>query len=294
MIEYVIFLLISIVIYTVLVQSYNLVLGYIGSLHLGHIGFYAVGAYTSALLTINGVPFLISLLTATAMGALVGFLVGLPSMRLKRDYLAIATLAFGEIIRLTAANWISLTNGPLGITKIPRPTIFGYVFQSSTSTLLLYLLLAGIAQFIMYKIIHSPYGKVIETIREDELASRALGKNTTRIKLQVFTISAGFAAFAGCLYAHAFNYIDPTLYKISETATLLIMVILGGLGNFWGAIAGAFGTYFIFEPIRFLPISATILGPLRRFLYAITFIIIILFRPQGLIGKLKKEPIKKS
>lgn len=287
MIEYIIFLLIIVIIFSVLVQSYNLALGYTGILHLGHIGFYAIGAYTSALLTLNHIPFLLALLISTFFGALAGLLVGLPAIRLRGDYLALATLGFGEIIRLVALNWTDVTRGPLGVTAIPRPEVFGFIFRSGFSTLLLYLLLGGIIHLLIYKIVNSPYGRVIETIREDETASKALGKNTAKVKLQVLAISAAGAAFAGSLYAHAFNFIDPSLFRIIEMSTILIMIILGGLGSFWGPIIGTTAVYVIFEPIRFLPIPIEILGPIRRLLYALIFILIILYRPQGLIGRMK-------
>lgn len=287
MIEYITYLLTTIIILSIIAQSYNLTLGYTGIVHLGQIGFQAIGAYTSAILTIHGVPFLIALFIATIFGGIAGFLIGLPSIRLRADYLTITTLGFGEIIRLIAINWVDLTNGPLGITGIPKPEIFGIKFISLTSIFILYLIIGVIVHAIFYKIIHSPYGKVIESIKEDEIAAKSLGINTNMIKLQVLTISAAAAALSGSLLAHMFNYIDPTMFKINEMATILIITIVGGLGNFWGAIAGAFAINIIFEPLRFLPFPIGVIGAIRRTAYAVIFIAIILFRPQGVIGKNK-------
>ncbi|MEK7544709.1 MAG: branched-chain amino acid ABC transporter permease [Patescibacteria group bacterium] len=298
MIEQIFFLLILITIGTILTQSYNISLGYTGIFHLGHIGFYAIGAYTAGILsTTFQTSFLMNILLAFLFAGFAGFLIALPAIRLKSHYLALATLGFGEIIRIILLNWVSLTGGPLGITSIPAPKILGVTFDGNFEKLVLYAGIAIVIHSIIYKIVKSPYGKILESIREDEIAAESLGKNVNKIKLQALTLSAGFAGIAGALYAHGLYYIDPAIFTIHVMIFVLVMTITGGIGNFWGAIVGPFVIYGIFEPLRFFGSTGTILGvdinigALRIALYAAIFVIIIILRPQGIIGirKLTKK-----
>lgn len=287
MLAFLTFLIFRIASVSISVQGYNLMLGYTGIFSLGHVGFSAIGAYTTAILAIHGVPFIGSLLVGMALCALGGLLLGFPTLRLKGHYLALATLGMSEIIRLVALNWTSLTNGPIGITAIPRPAIFGFRFQSDFSVMLLYLAIAALVHFFLYRLIHSPYGKVLEAIREDEVAAQSLGKNVFRYKMQVLILGAVLAGMDGILYAHAFNFIDPTIFKIPDMVLLLTMIIVGGLGNFWGAIVGPTVMVALFEGLRFVHLPAGFVGPLRMMIYSTIFIAVIIFRPQGIIGRLK-------
>lgn len=295
MFEQILFILMLVVISSLYTQSYNLAIGYTGIFHLAHAAFVGIGAYTAAIFSVNfGTPFLLTLPLSFIIGAMTGFLVGLPAIRLRSHYLALATLGFGEIIRLIFLNWTELTNGPVGINKIPAPEIFGRIFDSNGEKLLLYGIIAAITHFLIYKIAHSPYGKVLESIREDEIASESLGKKVTGKKLEVLAISGGFGGMAGALYAHGLHFIDPSLWNIPAMVFTLVMLITGGIGNFWGAIIGPLVIYGIFEPLRFFGSSSEIfgiqlnIGALRMMLYALTFILIIILRPEGLLSRLKK------
>lgn len=295
MFEQILFILMLVTISSLYTQSYNLAIGYTGIFHLAHAAFIGIGAYTAAILSVNfGTPFLITLPLSFIIAAITGLLVGIPAIRLRSHYLALATLGFGEIIRLIFLNWTQLTNGPLGINKIPAPKIFGLIFDTNGEKLFLYAIIAALIHFLIYKIAHSSYGKVLESIREDEVASESLGKKVVQKKLQILAISAGFGGMAGALYAHGLHFIDPSLWNIPAMVFTLVMLITGGIGNFWGAILGPLVIYAIFEPLRFLGSSSEIfgielnIGALRMMLYALTFIIIILLRPEGILSRLKK------
>jgi branched-chain amino acid transport system permease protein len=296
MFEATLFTILAIIVISISTQAYNLVIGYAGMMHLGHIGFYAIGAYTAAILSTElGTPFLGTLIMSFLIAAIAGFLIGIPTIRLRGDYLTIGTLGFSEVIRLIITNWYSVTGGALGIDKIPDPAIAGFTFHTTTEKVALYIVIAAILHFIMWKIIHSPYGKVIESIREDEKAAQALGKNVVRHKLEILTISAGIAGVAGAMYAHGYyNYINPTVFQVNEMVFILLYIIIGGMGTFWGAIIGPIIAQLIFEIIRMVGNGTFAgfelnIGAVRQMLYALIFMIIIIMRPQGIMGKIKKR-----
>ena len=220
---YVDHLLILICIYIILAVSLNLIVGFTGILNLGHAAFFGIGAYTSALLVLAGAPFIIGVLAAFLIAGLCGLLIGIPSLRLRGDYLAIATLGFGEIIRSIIKNWTSLTRGPLGIPGIPKPSFF-MSFDTSFKFLVLAIVLAALTVFVITKIVHSPFGRVLRAIREDELAAQAIGKNTTRYKMTALVIGAAFAGIAGSLYAHYITFIDPSTFTMIESILILSLI----------------------------------------------------------------------
>src|SRR3989344_1546036 len=211
---YVIHLLILVGIYIILAISLNLAMGFTGLLNIGHVAFYGIGAYTSALLALNlGFPFWISLLIGGLIAALFGLLLAIPTVKLKGDYLAIATLGFAVIIENIFRNWISLTRGPLGLPGIPKPNLFGFTFSGFSYLILVLFFLLITYLFVRY-IVNSPYGRVLKSIREDELVALSLGKNVVRYKTQALIISAFFAGVAGSLYAHYITFIDPSSFTI--------------------------------------------------------------------------------
>ncbi len=191
---YLIHLLILVGIYLILAISLQLAVGFTGLLNLSHIAFYAIGAYVSALLALSGFPFWLCLLAAGIAAMLFGFLLALPTNKLKGDYLALATLGFSFVIYAVALNWTSLTRGPLGLPGIPKPSLFGFTFSDNFNFLLLTFAIALISYFIIKKITSSPFGKVLEATRDDELATRILGKNTFKIKSLALASSAFFAS----------------------------------------------------------------------------------------------------
>lgn len=277
--------------FIILSQGYNLVIGYTGLVHIGHIAFMAMGAYTSSLLTLAGVSFWISVLLGILFPAVMGFILGFPTVRFREDYLAIATLAFAETVRSILINWKSVTEGALGLPGIPRPSFFGYELDTLPEYFLFVVIITILVNLFIYRITHSPFGRVLETIREDELASLALGKNITKYKVTALTIGAALAGLAGILNAHFTTYIDPFLFGLDRMAFVLLIVMLGGAGRFWGPIVATFVLYGIFEGLRFVPLPSAVLGALRWIIFGLALTTIMVLKPTGLLGKklLKKK-----
>jgi len=286
---YFIHLLILIGIYIILATSLQLAIGFTGLLNLGHIAFFAIGAYTAALLTLNGVPFLIAFLLAGVLAMLSGFLLSFLTKKLKGDYFALATMAFTFVIYSIALNWTGLTRGPLGLPGIPRPSLFGISFSSNFSFLILTLIIVLISYLIIKKITISPFGKVLEAIRDDELATKVLGKNTFKMKSYALAISAFFAGIAGSLYAHYINYIDPSSFTLLQLIPILVIVIVGGLASLKGTILATIVLILLPELLRFIGMPSAILGPMRQIIYALILILILIYKPKGFYGKVELE-----
>lgn len=282
---YVIHLLILVGIYSILAISLNLAMGFTGLLNIGHVAFYGIGAYTSALLALNfGLPFWIGLLAGGFLAGLFGLLVAVPTVRLKGDYLAIATLGFAIIIESIFRNWMSLTRGPLGLPRIPKPVLFGFSF-SGFSYLLLVIFFVALTYVFVKHITETPFGRVLKAIREDELAASSLGKNVIKYKSQALFISAFLAGVAGSLYAHYITFIDPSSFSILESILIISMIIVGGLASVSGSIIGAFVLVLIPEALRFLHLPSSMIGALRQMIYAGLLIILLIKRPQGILGE---------
>jgi branched-chain amino acid transport system permease protein len=276
---------ILICIYIVLTTSLNLIVGFTGLLNIGHAAFFGIGAYTSALLTLLGVPWIFALIAGFIMAGIFGFLIAVPCLRLRGDYLAIATLGFGEIIRAIMKNWVGLTRGPLGIPGIPKAELFGYAFNTPAKFLILSIIIAAIVVFIIYRITHSPFGRVLRSIREDEIAAQAMGKDIVRYKVTATVLGAAFAGIAGSMYAHYITFIDPTTFTLSETILILCMVVLGGMGSIKGSVIGAIILIILPEPIRFLGLPTSAAAALRQMIYAVILIALMLKRPEGIFGE---------
>lgn len=251
-----------------LAVSLNLINGFTGQFSIGHAGFFGIGAYASAYLTvIHDIPFLLALVLGALFSALIGICIGLPTLRLKGDYLAIATLGFGEIIRVVILN-IPAVGGARGFSGISRETTFGTAYLFMIVTVV-----------IIKNFIRSKHGRACIAIREDELASEALGINTTLYKVAAFTIGALFAGLAGGLYSHFMGYINPAANQIGfiKSIDILIMVVLGGLGSITGSVGAAILLTLIPEFLRGL-------AEYRMIVYPIILILIMLFRPTGILG----------
>lgn len=284
--NYLLHLFIIICIYAILAMSLNIALGFTGLLNLGHVAFYAIGAYTSALLALNfGVPFWVGMVAGGLLATAFGYLLSFPTLKLKGDYLALGTLGFAIIIEAFLKNWTWLTRGPLGLPGIPKPELFGYPIRTLGSYALLVLALAIVTYVILRLIIDSPFGRVLKAVRDDEIAAKTLGKNTFRAKACALMISAFFAGIAGALYAHYITFIDPTSFSILETILVFSMVLIGGTGSLLGSIAGAALLVLLPEPLRFLPLPSSIIGGMRQAIYALLLILVIMKRPQGLLGE---------
>ncbi|MCC9000229.1 MAG: high-affinity branched-chain amino acid ABC transporter permease LivM [Candidatus Contendobacter sp.] len=286
-------------IYVMLGLGLNIVVGFAGLLVLGYAAFYAVGAYAYALLAQHfGLSFWLCLPIAGALAALTGFLLGLPVLRLRGDYLAIVTLGFGEITRLLLNNLNVLTGGPDGIGNIPRPTLFGLEFNRRASeggatfhdffglnysgdygVIFLYLLglaLVLLILFVINRLLRMPLGRAWEALREDEIACRSLGLNPTVIKLSALTLSAAFAGLAGAFFATRQGYINPESFTFIESAMVLAIVVLGGMGSQWGVMLAAIA-------ITALPELAREFNEYRMLAFGLVMVLMMIWRPQGLL-----------
>jgi branched-chain amino acid transport system permease protein len=256
---------------------------------LGQIAFYGIGAYTSSLLALAGFPFWFCILSAGIMAMIFGFLLSLPINKIKGDYLALATMGFSFVVYAVLLNWTNLTNGPLGLPGIPRPQLFGFNFSSDFSLLILTIIVAVISYIIIKLITVSPFGKVLESIRDNELAAKILGKNTFKMKMYAMGASAFFAGIAGSLYAHYITYIDPSSFDIMALIPVLSIVIIGGLGSLEGTVIAAIVLTLLPEPLRFVGFPSSIIGPARQIIFALFLLLILIFKPKGFYGKVKLE-----
>lgn len=269
-----------------LVVSLNVAMGYTGLLNLGHVAFFGVGAYTSAILTkVYHWPFLVALLAAGIVAAVFGYLLILITHRLKGDYLALATLGFSFVMYSVFLNWHSLTRGPLGIVGIQKPMLFGFVVRSNLAYFLCSVVLTVFILVVLHRLLSSRYGRLLEGVRDDAIGLAALGKNVFRLKTQAMTISAGLAGVAGSMFAHYITYIHPSNFFLSDIILLVSMLIIGGLATIRGSVMSVILLVVLSELIRLLPLPDTIIGPARLMLYCIVLLFILLFRPRGLLGK---------
>lgn len=289
LVSYFVNILIFVGIYSILAISLNLVLGYTGLLNLGHVALFAIGAYTSVLLNINGVPFLAAFLSAGFVASFFGFLLIYSTKKINGDYYALATLGFAFVVYSLLLNLTSLTRGPLGIAGIPRPNILGFVLVDNIQYLLFVILIVLISYFVISKIVNSKFGKLLEAMRDDELGVNVLGKNTARLKYKSMAISAFFAGIAGSLFAHYISFIDPSTFYINEIILVLTIVIIGGIASLRGSIIATFLVLAIPEILRFLPLPSSVIGPARQIIYALVLLVIVMYKPRGLLGRIDLE-----
>lgn len=284
--DYVIHIVILINIYIILTTSTNLLVGLVNMLSLGQAAFYGIGAYLSVLAVMGfNLPLLPALLFVMVGTALISLLISLPSMRLKDDYFVLATLGFQLIVYTVLYNWVPVTRGPYGIPGIPSPKLFGFIEISGLwPFLILSTVLTVIIVVIFYNLIHSPFGRALKGVRNDELSMKALGKNVYKLKVVTFAISSAFIAVAGFLYATYISYIDPTSFNLDESIFILSALIVGGLGNIRGPIIGALFVIILPEALRFLGLPDNIAANLRQIIYGLALIILMRYRPQGLAG----------
>ncbi len=284
--EYLFHILILSSIYTVLSVSLSLVAGHIGILSVAHAGFYGIGAYTSALLTIHlGCPFGLGVLLGMMIAALVSLIVSIPSLRLHEDYFVIATFGFQIILFSIFNNWVDLTRGPLGIFGIPQPSILSWKVGSDIDFLILAAIWAACTYGIVYRLVTSPYGRVLRAIREDEVFARAMGKNALWFKVSALALSAALASSAGSLYAHYITYIDPSSFTVMESILIISMVIIGGADSLWGPVIGATLLVTLPELLRFIGIKSAIAANLRQIVYGLLLVIMMIVKPSGLLGR---------
>jgi ABC-type branched-chain amino acid transport system, permease component len=287
-----------ILIYVMLGLGLNIQVGLAGLLDLGYVGFYAIGAYTYALLNQHfGLSFWEALPLAGGMSALFGFVLGFPVLRLRGDYLAIVTLGFGEIIRILLNNLTTITGGPNGISSIPKPSLFGLEFSrraenggqtfheffgihydANYKIIFLYVmavLLVLFTLFVINRLLRMPLGRAWEALRDDEIACRSLGLNPTVIKLTAFAIGAAFAGFAGSFFAARQGFISPESFTFMESAIILAIVVLGGMGSLRGVVIAAI--------VMTVLQQSQLFSEYRMLIFGILMVVMMLWRPQGLV-----------
>jgi branched-chain amino acid transport system permease protein len=276
-------------IYIMLALGLNIVVGLTGLLALGYIAFYAVGAYTYALLWVHfQLPFWLGLPIGAVVAALFGLLLGSPVLRLRGDYLAIVTLGFGEITRIVLNNWDEVTRGPNGILGIQRPRLFGFTFRQPMHYYYLILTMVLLTIFIVRRIERSRIGRAWVAIREDEVAARAMGVNVTALKLLAFAAGAAFAGLAGVFFAGKMTFISPESFTFMESVMVLCMVVLGGMGSIPGVILGAVALIILPEALRQFQLY-------RLLVFGGAMALMMIFRPQGLIpSRLRKLELAKE
>lgn len=284
--EYLIHLAILFAIYVPLAVSLNLVVGYTGLLSVTHAAFYGVGAYATTLLMVNqGWSFLPALVLAMVISGIVALVFGLILSRFRDDYYALVSFGFNIIVYSILLNWEELTRGPLGIPGIPRPEIFGFEFNSNFSFLILSLILSGLVYLASAGIVKSSFGRVLKGIREDEKVLGVFGYNTKIFKLVIFTLTAGMAGLAGGLFATYITFIDPSTFGLNESVFILAIIILGGVANLRGSVAGALFLILLPEILRFVGFPTDIAAQMRQVVYGGLLVFLMLYRPQGLLGE---------
>lgn len=282
MIQFLIHILTLVSIYAIIAMSLNLAMGYTGLVNFGHIGLLGVGAYASAILNTRfEIPFVVSILFSAILCAAIGALLSIPSRKIKNDYFALLTLGFLFVVGAAFINWTDLTRGTLGIRGIARPENFSEPFQF----LILSAVIAILTFIILEKIVKSPFGRVLEAIRDDELVAESLGKNIDRAKMTAMAISGFFVGGAGSLLAFFIRFINPASFWLDPLVITLAAVVIGGLANMRGSIIGVFVVFAISESLRFLSIPSTMIGPMRLILFMFVLILVVLFRPRGIIGR---------
>jgi branched-chain amino acid transport system permease protein len=277
-------------IYTLLALGLNLQYGLTGLINFGHVGFFCVGAYTAALLAGHGIPPVVSFPLAALLAVLAAWPLGLVSLRLRDDYFAIVSLGFSEVVRLVVTSERWLTGGVQGIAGIPR--LFGGIVSlqmQAYAVLALLIVLNGFAMLAMRRIVHSPFGRMIEAIRDNEDAVKALGKDPAGFKIQVLMLGAGLAGLGGAVYAHYIGYISPEQFVPLVTFQIWMAIIMGGVGRISGAVVGAIILMGFLEGSRFLRdvmpfISEVEMASVRLGVIGLALILFTIYRPQGLMG----------
>lgn len=286
--EYLIHIAILISIYAILGLSLNLVVGYAGLLSVTQAAFYGIGAYVTAiLLTSTGLDFFSAMFIGIAITAVCSLAIGFVLSKFKDDYFVLGSFGFNVIIYSIFLNWQSLTRGPLGIPGIPRPVLFGFSFSENLWFLVLSATLALIVYGICVYITNSSFGRVLKAVREDEKAISVFGYRTLWYKLLIFVIGATMASVAGSLFASYITFVDPSSFMLAESIFILSAIILGGLASNKGAVLGVVCLILLPEILRFVGFPDDVAAQMRQLTYGVILILLMLYRPQGLVGEYK-------
>lgn len=278
--------LVMVGIYGILAISLNLLLGYSGIFSLAHAAIFGVGAYASALTALKlGLGFWGGLVVAAVVGAFAAALVAIPSLRVAGDYYIVASFGLQVVVLAVFMNWTDLTAGHAGLPGIPRPRLFGWVIDEPFEYVALALGLLAFTYAISRRLTGSAFGRVLQAIRDDEIAAQAMGRNVVLVKITVATISSALGALAGSLYAHYITYINPSSFTLHESIFITSLVILGGTERLAGPLVGAFILLAVPEVLKFLAIPDTVAAPMRQILYGALLILFMFVRPEGILGR---------
>ena len=266
----------------------NLTVGYMGMFNLGLIAFVGIGAYSYALLSKLGLGFWFPAIVAILLPGLFAIALQYLTRKLKGDYFGIATLGFTYVVFAILLN-AEFSNGAFGIAGIAKPVIFGITFRTPMMFLVFSLIILAIVLTFVYFLTRSRFGKLMEAIREDEISIKVLGKNTELIKYKILFLSGAICGLAGLIFASFITFIDPFSFLLSPLIVILTIAILGGLASFWGPVAGAAIITTIPELLRFVGLPSSILEPMRILIYSLILIIVLLYWPKGLFGRIKYD-----
>lgn len=284
---YIVRILTMISLYSMLSLSLNLLTGFTGLVSIGHAGFCAVGGYTSALMwQYLGLPWLATALCGMVMAGIVGLMLAAPTSRLSGSYLTIATLGFGEIVKMVALNWQSFTGGPLGVNHIERPEFFGITLTTFNGGFFyLSIIMTALVTLVVYRIVNSKMGRAFMAIRDDSLAATMMGVDVTAYKMKSFVISAAIAGLGGAFYVHFVRFLDPNTFNFDISIIIISIVILGGTGSIAGSFLGAALLISFPEILRFA-------SEYRFIIYGLILVLMMRFKPEGLLGGHSNKPFK--
>ena len=282
--DYIYHIVIFILLYSIMVQSLNLIMGYAGMVSMCHAIFSGIGAYAAALISIHlGYNFIFAMAVGFVLAAATGAILATPFLRVRDEYLIVFTIGFQMVMYEFMLTARAVTEGQGGIPGIPAPRLFGIEFDKPLLFLPLVMVITIICFFIAWRIIHSPFGRVLKAIREDESACRALGKNSLKFRITVFALGGGLAAIAGSTLAYYVTFVSPFTFVLDVSIFIIVMVVLGGLANFWGPLVGAAILVGLPEALRFIPGAAGVIDVVREILYGLILMLLMIFRPQGIL-----------
>ncbi len=282
--SYIVLLLCTSAISIIVVSGLDILFGYSGQISLGHAGFYCIGAYSSAILSKSlGLPVVLTVIFGAMLATIIAILIALPAARLIHHFLALITIAFGELIYLFVAHADKLTGGFSGINFIPKPAVGGFVFDTNLSYYYFVLFFTLILLLVKARIVSSRTGRALIAVRENTHSSDGIGINVKKYKVLAFALSAFYAGIAGALYGHLIGFISPESFQFSQSIVFLTMLLFGGMGNFWGPVIGAVTLTMVAESLQKL-------GSYQMLIYGIFLLVIIVFIPSGLTKG--KNPVK--
>jgi len=280
--------LVMVGVYGILAISLNLLVGYSGIFSMAHAAIYGIGAYASAIVALKlGMGFWGGLVVAGLTGALASALIAIPSLRVAGDYYIVASFGLQTVIVTVFSEWTSLTNGHAGLPGIPRPTLFGWQIDSPFKYVILAFGLTLFTYLVCRRITRSAFGRVMQAVRDDEIAAQAMGRNVVGVKIVVAVVSSALGALGGSLYAHYITYVNPSSFQLHESIFIMSLVILGGSERLAGPLVGAFILLAVPEALKFLAIPDSVAAPMRQIFYGALLVAFMFLRPEGILGREK-------